>query len=291
MFKEFLIATPFYIVIIGIEIIASHIHDRPWYSLRGTIENIWLSALNIFVDLCTRAFSLAALGFFFQQRTLVEQLPPAAYWLVLVLAEDFAFYWLHRVDHHCRLFWAMHVTHHSSEEFNFTVGFRSSVFQPVYRFLYFIPLAFAGFHPLDIYLVYSMSQLYGILIHTRSVQKLGVLEHILVTPSHHRVHHASNPIYLDRNLGMVFIVWDKLFGTFIPETEEVRYGLTTNLKSRDPFNVIFHEWKEIVSDQQKSTTWSQRLKYIFGPPGWSHDGSRKTSDELRTEHESRPRTA
>src|SRR5690242_16759806 len=134
IFKEFTIlfvATPFYAVIIGVEILISHMHDRPWYSFRGTFENVWLSALNIFVDTSTRAFSLIALGFFFRERALVDHLPPLVYWLGLLLMADLAFYWLHRIDHHCRLFWAMHVTHHSSEEFNLTVGFRSSVFQPL----------------------------------------------------------------------------------------------------------------------------------------------------------------
>ncbi len=118
----------------------------------------------------------------------------------------------------------------------------------MYRFVYFIPLALLGFKPLDIYLVYSLTQTYGILIHTRSIKKLGILEYILVTPSHHRVHHASNVTYLDRNLGMVFIFWDKLFGTFSPEIEEVRYGLTTNIKSHNLLKIVFHEWKDILDD-------------------------------------------
>src|SRR6185295_952441 len=127
-------------------------------------------------------------------------------------------YWLlHFVDHKCRFFWAIHVTHHSSEEYNLTTGFRSSVFQPFYRTIYFLPLPFLGFHPLDILFMYAATQLYGVLVHTEWNLRLGWLEHLLVTPSHHRVHHASNGRYIDKNMGMVFIVWDKIFGTFAPE--------------------------------------------------------------------------
>jgi sterol desaturase/sphingolipid hydroxylase (fatty acid hydroxylase superfamily) len=195
------------------------------------------------------------------------------------------YYWLHRIDHYCRFFWAVHVTHHSSEQFNFTVGFRSSVFQPLYRFLYFVPIAWMGFMPLDILFIYSATQIWGILVHTRLIGNLGILEHILVTPSHHRVHHASNAIYLDRNMGMALIIWDKMFGTFqkeLPEPE-ITYGLTKNLDSHHPLHVVFHEWKNIIKDVKKYKSWKHKFMAVFGPPGWSPDGSSKTSKELRRE--------
>jgi sterol desaturase/sphingolipid hydroxylase (fatty acid hydroxylase superfamily) len=202
------------------------------------------------------------------------------------------FYWLHRVDHYCRLFWAVHVTHHSSEEFNLTVGFRSSVFQPLYRFIYFIPLAFFGFKGIDIMFAYSATQIVGILVHTQTVRRLGWLEYIIVTPSHHRVHHGSNARYLDKNMGMFLIVWDKLFGTFQAELDEepVRYGLTTNLESKHPLHVVFHEWKNIFKDVlNPQLPLRAKFMYVFGPPGWSHDGSRKTSQQLRQELENSTR--
>jgi sterol desaturase/sphingolipid hydroxylase (fatty acid hydroxylase superfamily) len=170
---------------------------------------------------------------------------------------------------------------------NFTVGFRSSVFQPLYRFIYFIPLAFLGFKPLDIVFMYSATQIWGIFVHTELIGKMGWLEYILVTPSHHRVHHASNPKYLDKNMGMFLIVWDQLFGTFQPElTEEEyqprKYGLTKPLEDQGPVNVIFHEWNEIGKDlARKDIGWKEKWHYLFGPPGWSHDGSRLTSEQMR----------
>jgi hypothetical protein len=114
---------------------------------------------------------------------------------------------------------------------------------------------------------------------------MGFLEYFLVTPSHHRVHHASNVKYLDKNMGMFLIIWDKLFGTFQKEeeSEPVKYGLTTNIKSYNPLKMVFHEWENIIKDLQKKTTFKNKLLYIFGPPGWSHDGSTKTSSQLQTE--------
>ena len=188
------------------------------------------------------------------------------YWMSLVFAVDLCFYVLHVVDHKCRLFWAIHVTHHSSEEFNITVGFRSSVFQPIYRFLYFTPLALIGFNPVDILFVYSVSQIYGLLIHTQLIGKLGPLEWILVTPSHHRVHHGSNPEYIDKNMGMVFIIWDRIFGTFKEEAGKVKYGVTKNLTDHRPSTVVFHEWQNLLNDLKKAETLKERLVVIFGNP-------------------------
>jgi sterol desaturase/sphingolipid hydroxylase (fatty acid hydroxylase superfamily) len=207
------------------------------------------------------------------------------YWTLLFLTEDFMYYWLHRIDHYCRFFWAVHVTHHNSEEYNLTVGFRSSVFQPLYRFIYFIPLSFLGFKGIDIMFIYSATQIFGILVHTQTVGKLGFLEYFMVTPSHHRVHHASNARYLDKNMGMVLIIWDKLFGTFQKEedTDPVKYGLTSNINSFNPGKMVFHEWVNIFNDLKKKTSLKDKFMYVFGPPGWSHDGSRKTSAQLRAE--------
>jgi sterol desaturase/sphingolipid hydroxylase (fatty acid hydroxylase superfamily) len=181
----------------------------------------------------------------------------------------------------------VHVTHHSSEEFNLTTGFRSSVFQPIYRFVYFIPLALLGFSPLDIIFVYAATQIYGILVHTQYIDKMPAwFEAVFVSPSHHRVHHASNIRYLDRNMGMVLIIWDKLFGTFEEEnnSEKTVYGLTKPLDERHhPVRIVTHEWQSIWNDFKKPVGLKTKLKYLYMPPGWSHDGSTKTSDQLRAE--------
>lgn len=280
------LSIPVYALVIGLEILYSYWHEKKYYSTKGILANVYLSALNFTLDILVRGLCLAVLWYFYQLRfTGIDKVAhPFLYWSVLLVAQDFMFYWLHRVDHYCRLFWAVHVTHHSSEEFNLTVGFRSSVFQPLYRFIYFIPLSLTGFDPLDVMFMYAATQIFGILIHTKTVGKLGFLEWFMSTPSHHRVHHASNVKYLDKNMGMVFIIWDRLFGTFEEEQEEVVYGLTSNLKSQHPLHLVFHEWKNIFKDlNRKNIPLKARFMYVFGPPGWSHDGATKTSAQLRRE--------
>ncbi|MBA4241175.1 MAG: sterol desaturase family protein [Sphingobacteriaceae bacterium] len=284
-----LISIPIYTVVIGIEILYSYLKHKQYYSTKGILSNLYLTSLNLSLDVLVRGVCLAVLWYFYQFKfTGIDKLAhPILYWTVLLFAEDFMFYWMHRIDHYCRFFWAVHVTHHSSEEFNLTVGFRSSVFQPLYRFIYFIPLSLFGFDPLDVMFMYAATQIYGILIHTKTVGKLGPLEWFLSTPSHHRVHHASNIKYLDKNMGMIFIIWDRVFGTFAKEEEEVVYGLTTNIKTYNPIIMVFHEWKAIYEDLKKETSLKNKFMYVFGPPGWSHDGSRKTSSQLRAEIKSK----
>lgn len=272
-----------YIVVILAEIIFSFIHEKRYYTLADTFTNVYLTTLNLLVDFGLRGMVALFLAFFCRYSFYTWENTGWAYWMVLFIAEDLVFYWLHRVDHTCRLFWAVHVTHHSSPLFNLTTGFRSSVFQPVYRFFYFIPLALMGFKVFDIFLMFSITQIYGILVHTRTVDKLGFLEHILVTPSHHRVHHASNVEYLDKNLGMVLIFWDKLFGTFQAERDDIplQYGLFKKKMPEGPVDIVFHEWQTIGKDLRRPLPWRLKLKYLLMPPGWSHDGSSLTSAQLR----------
>ena len=285
-----LISTPVYILIIGLELLLSHLQHRRLYSWKDTISNVYLMLLNATIDLSFRVIYVAILVHMYDHKLLSWE-TGISYWIMLLLAEDFLYYWLHRFDHEIRLFWAVHVTHHSSEYMNFTVGFRSSVFQPLYRFLYFIPLAWLGFRPLDIVFIYSATQIWGIFVHTDLIKKMGWLEYILVTPSHHRVHHAANPKYLDKNMGMFLIVWDQLFGTFQPELsdeeyQEKKYGLTKPLDKPSPVNLVFHEWREIGKDLSRADiSWREKWLYVFGPPGWSHDGSRKTIRQLQENEE------
>lgn len=283
------LSTPFYAVIIGLEALLSHWQHRPYYNLKDSIHNFVLMLLNAGIDLTFRGIYVVILVGCYQYHFIHIQ-NVYLYWLLLFLAEDFVFYVLHVADHYCRLFWAVHVTHHSSEFFNLTTGFRSSVFQPLYRFVYFIPLVLVGFKPADIILMYAITQTYGIIVHTNYSGKMGWLEYFLVTPSHHRVHHASNVVYLDKNMGMCLIIWDRLFGTFQEELDEepVRYGLTKSLDDTSIGNTIFHEWKAIFKDFKRPVPWLIKMKYLFKPPGWSHDGSTLTSNQLReqaTSHE------
>jgi sterol desaturase/sphingolipid hydroxylase (fatty acid hydroxylase superfamily) len=159
---------------------------------------------------------------------------------------------------------------------------------PVYKYLYFIPLVLLNFRPVDVVFMYSATQIYGILVHTQSVKKLpDWIEFFFVTPSHHRVHHASNIPYLDKNMGMVFIIWDRIFGTFQQETpdEVPHYGITKPIeKPFHPVHIVTHEWKEIGKDLKRSKSFKDKFNYLFRSPGWSHDGSTKTSKMLQAEY-------
>jgi sterol desaturase/sphingolipid hydroxylase (fatty acid hydroxylase superfamily) len=280
-----LLSIPFYAILIGTEILLSNWQQKKFYSLKETLQNVYLTLVNAGLDMLLRwLFYISILTWSFEHHFFkIENV--YLYWFALFILEDFAFYIEHRIDHYCRIFWAVHVTHHSSEEFNLTTGFRSSVLQPVYRFFYFIPLALLGFHPMDIVFMYSLTQTYGILVHTQYINKMPYwFETFFVSPSHHRVHHASNIIYLDKNMGMCLIIWDKLFGTFQEEikAEPVKYGLTKPVtNSNHPLKIIFHEWQNIGKDVTKKLPLSIRLKYLLMPPGWSHDGSSKTARQMR----------
>ena len=285
-----IISTPFYVIIIGLELLLTHLQKQPAYTVRGTITNLYLMLLNSLIDLSFRIVYLAIFAFCYCF-SFVQISNPWLYWLALLISEDFLYYWLHRFDHEIRLLWAVHVTHHSSKQMNFSVGFRSSVFEPLYRFVYFIPLAFLGFRPLDIVFMYSATQIWGTLVHTDMIGKLGWLEYIFVTPSHHRVHHASNVRYLDKNMGMFLIVWDKMFGTFQKELspeeyELIRYGLVSDVQQPNAVNIVFHEWQGMVKDvKQKGLSWRNKVSYVLKAPGWSHDGSKLTSREMRKNQE------
>jgi len=282
-----LFGTPIYILVILGEIVLSNIQLKKFYSVKETLLNVYLSILNGGIDILFRVIYFGVLFWFYEHRIIETWNSALLYWIAIFIAEDFMYYWEHRFDHQIRLFWAVHVTHHSSEEFNLTTGFRSSVFQPLYRFIYFIPLAVLGFKPLDIIFVYSSTQIYGILVHTQFIGKMPAwFEAVFVSPSHHRVHHASNVKYLDRNMGMVLIIWDKLFGTFEKEndSEKIVYGLTKPLEEKHhPVKIVTHEWQAIRNDLKKPVPIIVKLKYLFMPPGWSHDGSTKTSDQLRAD--------
>ena len=279
-------SAPIQTILILIEILISKKLGKKAYTIRDTLTNLYLMCLALTIDYGMLFFVTIPTLNFFNEYAFFSIQTSWVYWLVLLIFEDFMFYWEHRFDHQFRVLWAVHATHHSSDMYNLTVGFRSSVFQGLYRFIYFIPIAICGFKPLDIIFLFSITQIYGILIHTQLINKLGFLETFMATPSHHRVHHASNVAYLDKNMGMVFIIWDKLFGTFEEERDEqsyqkIEYGLTKKLKDIGPTNIVLHEWKAIAQEFKREIPFLTKLKYLFMPPGWSHDGSTHTSKQLQ----------
>lgn len=188
-------------------------------------------------------------------------------WLILLFAEDFCFYIFHRSHHAVRILWAAHVTHHSSEHYNLTTAFRQTLLTTITSPLFWMPLALVGFSPWMILIAQSWSQLYQFALHTEAIGKLPApLEAVLNTPSHHRVHHGRQAQYIDRNHGGIFIIWDRIFGTFEPEGERVIYGLTRDIKTYNAWRILFHELSDIAHDVRRAPTLRAKLGFVFGRP-------------------------
>ncbi len=187
-------------------------------------------------------------------------------WIVVLLVTDFIWYWYHRLGHKVNFFWAAHIVHHQSEEFNFTVAARITTFQAVIRDSFWCLLPFIGFDPHMVSIMLILHGAYSFFTHTRMGKNLGWLEHVLITPSLHGVHHASNEKYLDKNFGDVFVFWDKLFGTFQKEEEQPRYGLTHPLHSYSFLWQHFHYYLEIIEACRRTSSLREKLKIIFGSP-------------------------
>lgn len=193
-------------------------------------------------------------------------------WPLAFFADEFSYYWFHRTSHECRLFWASHVVHHSSQRYNLGTALRQSWTGSLTGWIFWMWMPLVGFTPIVIMTMQSVSLIYQYWIHTELVRTTGALEKIINTPSHHRVHHGSNAQYIDRNHGGTLIIWDRLFGTFEPEDERVKYGLTKNIETYNPIRIAFHEWADMVRDVAHARNWHERWRYIFGAPGWKPEG-------------------
>lgn len=205
-------------------------------------------------------------------------------WPLAFVLDDLKYYWVHRAGHRIRWMWAAHVNHHSSQHYNLSTALRQTwTGSFTFGLLFALPLVLLGFHPAMIGIVGGFNLIYQFWIHTEAIDKMPRwFEAIMNTPSHHRVHHATNPRYLDRNYAGVFIVWDKMFGTFQPERhdETIRYGIVKQLGSFNLLWAVFHEWIGMLGDIWRAP-WKHKLSYLLREPGWTHDGSRDTSDTIR----------
>jgi sterol desaturase/sphingolipid hydroxylase (fatty acid hydroxylase superfamily) len=279
------IAQVFLLLLIPLEILlASRPGSRVEYDTHDTLANVGVSVGSVFFWGILSWLFFGGVTFAYSHRLFDV---PFTWWsfLLAFALDDCRYYWWHRIGHRSRWFWASHVVHHSSQHFNLSTNLRQSWTSEFSGLVLLnVPLAFVGFHPATIALAFSVNLLYQFWIHTESIDRMPRwFEWLLNTPSHHRVHHASNSRYLDSNYAGVFMVWDRLFGTFVPEQPEeaARYGLVKNLGTFNPVRIALHEYVSIGQDiMRRNLTWMQRIGYLFGPPGWSHDGSRATAADL-----------
>lgn len=282
-----LFAIPFFILAMLLELYVTIKQGIKGYEVKDSLASISMGLGNVFLGFLSKA--LVIVSFFYIYDNYRFFTIPVTWWsfILILFADDFAYYWFHRISHECRLFWASHIIHHSSQHYNLSTALRQTWSGGFYTFIFWLWLPLLGFHPAMIMFQMSVSLLYQFWIHTEAIDKLPKwFEAVMNTPSHHRVHHGSNPLYLDRNHAGIFIIWDKLFKTFQPELKEekVVYGLTVNINTYNPIKIAFLEWiamfKDVISGKK---SFSSRLQYFFKPPGWRHDGSGKVSDDLRDE--------
>lgn len=236
------------------------------------------------------AFSLAlpAIGWAWEHRLMTISLNGALDGLLafalLFIGQEFCYYWFHRASHRVRWFWATHAVHHSPNEFTLAAAYRFGLTGAASgTSLFYVPLIWLGFPAVAVFATLSLNLLYQFWLHTDWIPRLGWLEHVLNTPSHHRVHHASNPHYLDANYGGVLIVFDRLFGTLVMERDDLpcRYGLVKPLLTNNPLKIAFHEWGAMARDVWRARSWHDRVAFVFGPPGWRPDGTGFTTENLR----------
>lgn len=275
-------AIPFFVGFIALEVIITARLKADFYEAKDALSSIAMGLGNVATGLLTKVV-------IYQVYTIVHQFHFFELgfqwwvWILCFFADDLSYYWFHRTAHSVRFFWASHVIHHSSRKYNLATALRQTWtgnFTGTFLFWVWMPLL--GFEPVMIMFMQSVSLLYQFWIHTEVIKKLPTwFEMIFNTPSHHRVHHSSDLKYLDKNHAGILIIWDRMFGTFQPEEERPVYGLTRNINSFNPLWIATHEWVHMARDVWKFP--SHAWNYIFGPPGWSHDGSTKTTDELRAE--------
>jgi len=282
------IAVPVFVLLIVIELFAARFGgttgSRARFDARDSLTSLAMGFGSTLAGALTGG-AVAALGAFVYQFRIFDI---GWTWWAFVLAfvlDDLAYYWFHRTAHRVRWFWASHVIHHSSQHYNLTTALRQTWtgFLSL-SFVFRWPLLVIGFPWEMVVFVAGINLVYQFWIHTETIDRFPRwFEAVMNTPSHHRVHHATNPVYLDANYAGVFIVWDRLFGSFVPEdaAEPCRYGIVRNLGTFNVLRVAFHEWIAIARDLVGARTWRERLMYVGGPPGWSPDGSRDTTDRLK----------
>ena len=263
-------AVPIILALILGEAIYSNIKGLNFYKTNDTLGSYGLLAGNVVVSLLTKGSFLLFNIYLYQFRLFtINDLMHVFFVVVLTFAAiDFIYYWFHRCSHRIKFLWAMHMNHHSSEEMNFVVSLRQAWFAPFAKVIFFMPLPLIGFDPLITVVVGIASTFWGVVGHTQWINKLGPLEYIFVTPSHHRVHHGSNDQYIDKNFGNLLIIWDKFFGTFEPEDEKVIYGIKENVKTFNPFKITFMLWIKMYEESKSAVGFKEKFLSFFGTLEW-----------------------
>jgi sterol desaturase/sphingolipid hydroxylase (fatty acid hydroxylase superfamily) len=280
-------AIPFFIVTVIIEGIAIFKKNPEGYNIKDTFASLSMGIGNVLVNLLSKLIVVFVITFLYENFRMATIPFTWWAWILILFADDFCYYWFHKIGHESRFFWASHIIHHSSQKYNLSTALRQTWTGGFFSFVFYLALPLFGFHPLMIFTQMSVSLIYQYWIHTELIDKMPRwFEAIFNTPSHHRVHHGSNPLYLDRNYAGILIIWDRIFGTFQPELKEekVVYGLHSNINTYNPIKIAFKEWIDVFKDAfSAKTTFVNKIGYFIKPPGWKHDGTGLLSEDLRKE--------
>ena len=268
------LATPAFFLLIAIEALAGWRRKQLMYAWADTLNSIGLGMMSQVVGVFTKLFTLGIYQWVYAHAALFELSPRSpAVWVGALLAYDFLYYWLHRAGHQVALFWAAHVVHHQSEEYNLSTALRQTGSGWLAGWLFYLPMAIAGVPPLVFAVVALVDLLYQFWVHTRLVGRLGWFDRWFCAPSNHRVHHAVNDVYLDRNFGGILVVWDRMFGSFQPEldAQPCVYGTRSPLRSWNPVWANVEVYAALAHDSRHARRWGDKLRVWFKPPGWRPD--------------------
>ncbi len=277
-------AIPGFLILLLLEAWYSWKEQKSLYETKDTWSSLAMGIGNVISGFVAKLVVLGALVFVYQFRFFT--LGYAWWvWVLAFFADDLSYYWFHRASHHVRWFWASHVIHHSSQHYNLSTALRQTwTGNLTGTFLFWLWMPLVGFDPIIVMLMQQISLIYQFWIHTEAVHKLPrPVEYIFNTPSHHRVHHARDLKYLDKNHAGILIIWDRMFNTFVEEEERPTYGLTRNISTYNPIMIAFHEWGDMFRKMARAGSLKNAINYLVKPPGWSHDGSTKTTKQLRDE--------
>ncbi len=263
----FALAIPFFIGGMLIELVYQWVTKRALYRFDDLITNLSCGIGQQVIDIFLKVIILGIYSWVYENLRFFKIQPNIYTWILLFILIDLCFYWFHRFAHQVNILWGTHIVHHQSEEFNFSVALRQSWFDNLFNIIFYLPLALIGFDTISFFVLFSFNTIYQFIIHTKLIGQVGFLEYFLNTPSHHRVHHGKNHQYIDKNYGGVFIIWDKLFGTFQKEQETVIYGITTPILSFNPMVLNFAYWIHLIKDLKKISIPSVKVAYLFAKPG------------------------
>tara|TARA_A100001234_G_scaffold221464_1_gene237705 strand:- start:5514 stop:6350 length:837 start_codon:yes stop_codon:yes gene_type:complete len=266
--QVYAVGAPIILSLIFFETLISNLKNVSYYKKEDTLCTVGLLSGNIMMVFAIKGLTLALHFYLYQFRILdlASLIPPWLMWILAFILIDLVFYIYHRISHRSRFLWAIHMSHHSSQEMNFAVSFRQAWLGPISKIPFFITLPLIGLDPTIIAVAGVISTLWGVFGHTKAIGKLGPIEWIFNTPSHHRVHHGANKQYIDKNYGNLLIIWDRFFGTFEPEKASVKYGLVKNVNTFNPVKITLMEWKSIFADIRKASNFKESFKIFFGPP-------------------------